>query len=505
MDNEHWELVDRDTVPEGVEVIPSVWSMKRKRDLVSNIITKYKARLNLHGGKQEYGVNFFETYAPVVTWTAIRLCLILAIINSWHLRQIDFVMAYPQAPIEMDMYMGLPHGITTWVGSAKDKCLKLIRNIYGQKQAGRVWYKYLRQHLLEMNFVPSQVDDCVYFRGDVIFIVYVDDGILISPNDSHIDKIIKELQERKLNIEDQGYPSDYVGVNINRLDSDTIELTQPALIQSILRDIGFGPNTSTKPVPAASSRILHYHHDSPDFDGHFNYRSAIGKLNYVAQLTHPEIAFAVHACARFSTCPKKEHGEAVEYIARYLKTVADQGIKLHPRRNQGFECYADADFSGNWMKEYAQFDPTTAKSRSGWVILYANCPILWASKLQGQVALSTTEAEYISLSTALRDVLPLMELCNEMHAHGFDTYHDKPRVYCKAFEDNSGALELARLPKMRPRTKHINCSYHHFREAVRKGEVSIFPCDTLDMLADMLTKPLPQNLLVKHRKRVTGT
>jgi hypothetical protein len=85
--------------------------MQRQRDLTTNEIKSHKARLNRHGGKQVYGMNYFETYAPVVTWFAIRLMIVFGIIFSWSLRQVDFVMAYPQAPIETDIYMELPQGI----------------------------------------------------------------------------------------------------------------------------------------------------------------------------------------------------------------------------------------------------------------------------------------------------------------------------------------------------------------------------------------------------------
>ena len=139
VDNEHWQLVKRDSVPDDVQIVPSVWSLRRKRNLTTNEITKHKARLNLHGGKQIYGMNYYETYAPVVTWFAIRLMIIFGILFHWSLRQVDFIMAYPQAPIEMDIYMELPQGIETAEGSSKDHVLKLLKNIYGQKQAGRVW------------------------------------------------------------------------------------------------------------------------------------------------------------------------------------------------------------------------------------------------------------------------------------------------------------------------------------------------------------------------------
>jgi hypothetical protein len=120
------------------------------------------------------------------------------------------------------------------------------------------------------------------------------------------------------------------------------------------------------------------------------------------------------------------------------------------------------------------------------------------------VALSTTEAEYIALSQSLRDVLPIMELVAEMKARKFRVICTEPYVYCKTFEDNSGALKLARLPKLRPRSKHINCSYHHFREHVRKGIVKIFPISTLSQVADILSKNVSQNLFVKHRIKMCG-
>jgi hypothetical protein len=121
--NKHWRLAKQDTIPEDVQIVPSVWSLQRKRDLTTNKITKHKARLNLHGGKQVYGMNYYKTYASVVTWFAIRLMIVFGILFQWSLHQVDFVMAYPQAPIEMDIYMELPQGIQTATGNSKDRVL----------------------------------------------------------------------------------------------------------------------------------------------------------------------------------------------------------------------------------------------------------------------------------------------------------------------------------------------------------------------------------------------
>jgi hypothetical protein len=357
--------------------------------------------------------------------------------------------------------------------------------------------------LRDIGFQQSQVDECVFYRDDVIFIVYVDDGLFFGSRDDTLTLIIRQLKDAGLNIEDQGHPADYVGVNIRSNRDGTYEFTQRALIDAIIDDVNVG-NSYTKPVPAKVSLQLHAFRDSPKFEGNFNYRSAIGKLNYLGQTTRPDILYAVHQAAKYSADPRVEHGEAVIYIVKYLKATRHIGLRFKPDPSKGFQCYCDADFAGNWNKEFASTDPSTAKSRSGWIVFYASCPIIWASKLQSQVALSTTEAEYIAMSMALRDVIPLMELIQEMRERKFDIINTQPYVYCKVFEDNSGALELARLPRLRPRTKHINVCYHHFREHVRKGLIKIFPVDTKNQIADTLTKALAQNDFVRHRKHMCG-
>ena len=218
--------------------------------------------------------------------------------------------------------------------------------------------------------------------------------------------------------------------------------------------------------------------------------------------TRPDITYAVHQCARFSADPKQSHADAVKCIGRYLNCTPLKGITLWPETQQRFQCWVDADFAGNWKPEGAQHDPMTAKSRSGWIIQYAGCPITWASKLQTLTALSTTKAEYVALLMAMRKQLPLIQLLKEVVAHKVDTNLQPTTIHCKAFEDNSGALEMAKVPKMRPRTKHLNNVYHHFHESVQNNEVTLIAVSTNDQLADLLTKPLPNNLFQRFWDKV---
>jgi hypothetical protein len=154
----NWTLQKRCKVPEDVQIVPSVWALQCKCNLTTNNIMSHNARLNLHGGRQVYG-NYFETYAPIVTWFAIRLMIIFGIIFCWALQQVDFVMVYPQASIKMDIYMELPQGIRTTHGNSKDHGSNLEKNIHGQKQAGCVWNSSIVDKLMSVGFTPSLIDD----------------------------------------------------------------------------------------------------------------------------------------------------------------------------------------------------------------------------------------------------------------------------------------------------------------------------------------------------------
>jgi hypothetical protein len=508
IENNHWILVPKSEVPEGTKVLDSVWAMKRKRDIKTQQVYKHKARLNIHGGQQEYGTHYTETYSPVVNWFSVRLITILSILNGWHTRQIDFVLAYPQAPLPYDNYMKLPHGIRTTEGDGNSHVLKLKQNIYGGRNSGRIWNDYLTKGLKEIGFTQSKVDECVFYRGTVIFLCYVDDGIFACPDPKEIDKAIKELSDptkakAKFIIEDQGNIADYLGINFERLTNGKIKMSQPHLIDQIIQEVNI-KKTDKRSVPAAPSKILRRDEGAPEYDCPFNYRKVIGKLNFLEKSSRPDIAYATHQCARFCAEPKESHAEAVIHLVKYLQHTKDEGIILNPNNKESFKVYADADFAGNWYKSTAQDDPSTAKSRSGYVITYGNSPILWGSKLQTCIALSTTEAEYVALSQSLRDTIPIMNLLQELKDQGFHEENLKPTVHCKAFEDNTGALELSKVPKMRPRTKHINNIYHHFRSFVREKLISISHISTDDQIGDMFTKPLQQNLFLKHRKRLMG-
>ena len=169
-ENGNFTVVHRSEVPSHQTVLPAVWQMRRKRDAKSGKIKKYKARLNIDGSRMRKGEHSDMTYSPVASWNSVRMLLTLTALHGWHTKQIDFVQAFAQAPIEKTLYMKIPAGVELEDGSdPKEYVLKLHRNIYGQKQAGRVWNQFLVTKLVkELGFKQSKVDECVFYRGETL-------------------------------------------------------------------------------------------------------------------------------------------------------------------------------------------------------------------------------------------------------------------------------------------------------------------------------------------------
>jgi Reverse transcriptase (RNA-dependent DNA polymerase) len=208
-----------------------------------------------------------------------------------------------------------------------------------------VWYKYLVDKMkAELNFQQSKYDPCVLWNDGCLIVIYTDDTIITGSNERKIDETIEKISKIfKITSEDS--VDDFLGVNVARRDNGTICITQPKLIQSILDDLGLAVGAKTKSTPAASSKILQQHLNSPDFNESWHYRSVSGKLNYLEKSTRPDIAYAVHQCARFASNPKFEHGKAVKHIGQYLLGTKDKGIECKPTK-ESVESYADADFAG---------------------------------------------------------------------------------------------------------------------------------------------------------------
>jgi len=463
---DHWEVIERSALPKGAKTILSVWAFKLKR-FPDGQVMKHKARLNAHGGMQRWGVDYWETYAPVVNWISVRLMLAITLIHKLETKSIDFVLAFPQAELDRDVFMELPYGFH--YGDKGKHVLRLKKNLYGLADASFNWFQKLCEGLESENFVKSEIDECVFIRDDCIVLVYVDDMIAISRENKVLENIVVNLTKKNYILTDEGSLTKYLGVDVKYREQGGFELLQPFLIRRIIdllklddEDLG---RYNTRPTPAVKPLLC------KDLSGEerkhqWSYRQAIGMLTYLQGTTRPDIAMAVHQCARYSVNPKLSHEKAVKRIGRYLLGTQNRGIIFNPNIRKGLECYVDADFAGGWAKADAD-NPDNVLSRTGFAIFYAGCPIVWASRMQTEISLSTAESEYIACSTAMRDVLSLTHLMQEI-TKIFPIENIKPKMHCTVYEDNESCISMATKRKFSPRTKHIAIKYHHFRKHVNK-------------------------------------
>jgi hypothetical protein len=471
------------------KILPGIWVFRRKRNPGSGEITKYKGRYTVRGDLQE-GV--FDTFAPVVQWSTIRMLMAVSLKYGYHTRSIDFSSAFVQAKLEKPVWIHLPRGQYPehFGDDADDKCLELKKSLYGLSVAPKLWYEHLRERLLARGFKASNFDPCLFYRNNVAIAVYVDDLIMISKETKILDNIVAELQN-EFTVTDEGTLASYLGIHVEKKDNK-YRLSQPALTRKILQTTGLA---DAKPNERPASETLGSYTDCEKHNETWDYASVIGMLMYLSTNSRPDIAFAVHQCARFTHDPRAPHSVAVKQIVRYLKGTAEQGLIMTIDDKASVDCYVDADFCGGFNKKFDLEDPATAKSRTGYVVYVFGIPLCWGSKLQNEVAMSTMEAEYVALSQATREVLALRNLLGEMSQELTITKNFKFLAKSTVFEDNAGCIVAAKAPHMTARSKHYHTKYHFFKSHVQTdknpdGVLCIEKIDTKKQVADIFTKPL---------------
>ena len=328
--HETWEVVKRSDIPQQKnedgsfstpKVLPSTWAFKIKR-FPSGLLRKIKARFCVRGD-QQVDVDPFDTYAPVASWSSIRMLMVTALQRGWVTKQIDFSNAFVQAPMERDVYVALPYLFNDSSNlPSRELCLHLKKSLYGLKEAPKLWADWLAKGLNDIGFKASDHDPGIFYGRGMALVVYVDDVLLLGPNEDEMEKVLAQLRSNgfDLKVEKDGSDAscDFLGINITRKD-DNIIMTQHGLIKKFLECVGC-TNAKRLSTPAATAP-LHSDVDGPCHDEPWEYASAVGMLMYLAGNAYPEIQFAVHQCARFTHAPRKSHAIAVKRIARYLVGV----------------------------------------------------------------------------------------------------------------------------------------------------------------------------------------
>ena len=449
-------------IAEGRSIIECTWAFKRKR-FPDGSVKKLKARLCVRGDLQKNGVDYFDTYSPVVQWSTVRLLLIVSILLNLETKQVDFTLAFVQAKAEPGIYIEMPR-----MFEREGYVLELKRTLYGQCDAPLKFYEHLKKGLEQRGFTVSKYDPCLFKSSDIVILTYVDDCILFCREEKKIDTLIDDLRKEKLDgrkvkkfiLEVEGNYAGFLGMNISEAQGieDALELLQNGLIDRILTALNFDDEFSKERSEPASVKPLHKDENGPSRKEHWSYSSVVGMLLYLASNSRP------NQCARFNHCPRLVHEQAVKRIAQYLKGTRHKGLILKPNDDMNLKLYADADFAGLWNVE-DPLDPIRVRSRSGHVVTLCGLPVSWRSKLHTEISTSTMMAEYIALSTGMRELIPLIDLFDEI-CEVLKIHRSKETKIVRVFEDNEGALKLAskELPYVTPQSKHFAVKYHWFRE-----------------------------------------
>ena len=464
--------------PENAPVITAKWVFKVKLDS-ENRPVRYKARLVARGFQQEHGISYDETFAPVVKYKSIKIVLSITANRDMELKQIDFDTAYLNATLSHDVYMQMPEGSNYPKGTV----LKLVKSLYGLKQAGHDWHEIARDLLLNLNYEQLECDKCVFLKYTsddrfIILTLYVDDTIAAyDKKDESVWLSDKETIGATYKIKDIGDCEWILNMKVVRnREAKTIHLSQEAYIQRVL--LTYGYDQSIPLVTPGSDIDLFLPPPGSDITplGKVEqnlYQSIVGSLSYAAMCTRPDISFAVNELSRFQAQATQCQLQQAQRVLRYLKGTSNYGLEFKPQANPMSatpEIYVDSSWAN---------DLETRRSTTGILALFNGNAITWASKKQKTVATSSTEAEYMACAEAAKEALWLRTWINEVFRVEIPV-----TMYC----DNRSSIDLAKNDTFHQRTKHIDISHHFIREKVIAGQVKQVFVPSENNLADILTK-----------------
>lgn len=473
-ENDTWELTD---LPSNRKPIHCKWVFKSKRN-ADGKVTRYKARLVAKGYTQRQGIDYDETFSPVVRYNSIRYLVAIAAKYDLDIHQMDVVTAFLHGDINEEIYLIPPPEFIQG-----DKVCRLKKALYGLKQASRQWYLKLDSAMTAIGFERSSVDPCIYYlidRNKMTFVaVYIDD-LLIFTNDLVRKSFLKNELSKRFKMTDLGEAAYCVGLKLSRDRANgLIYLNQQRHVMDLL--IRFGMvDCNTAETPMDSNQKL-TKDMSPKTSSEIEemvgvpYQELVGGLLYISQGTRPDITYAVNTVSKFNNNPGKAHWIAAKRILRYLKRTMDAKLTFSVNGNNNILGYCDADWGSSIDDR---------KSCTGYVFMFQGGAISWVCKRQPTIALSTTEAEYMSLAAAVQESLWLQSLHREFNC-------DQQVQSMEIRSDNVSALDLASSTAYSARTKHIDIRHHFIRQYVQEKSVILVHVSTEEMLADVLTKALP--------------
>jgi hypothetical protein len=454
-------------------------------------VTAHKARLVAKGFTQVLGEDYDETYASVARLESVRLVCAIAASLGLHLWQVDFVSAFLNSDNVFEVYMEQPPGFEE--GGDDDNVWLLLKTLYGTMQGAHDWAQNLERAYQGHGYYTSKADPQVRSRvaGDEITLTstWTDDILGASSTKEGEIKAKKELAG-SYELKDLGTAKFILGMKIEKDEgSGDIRLSQQAYCERTIQRFKMD-DAKPRSTPLPAGLILSAD-DSPknkdELDDMKNvpYRQALGSLMWLQVATRPDLSYAVNLLSRYANNPGRRHWEALKHTLAYLKGTSNYGITYRHGGDLRPFGYVDADYAG---------DGDSSRSTEGHVFFVAGGPVSWASKRQETVALSTVEAEYTAFTRASQQAMWISKSLAEVGLC--------QKWPTNIFADNQGAIANTQNYKNHRRTKHIRVKYHFVKERVEAGEISFTYIPSADNLADIMTKPLPREAILRCCKGI---
>ena len=488
-----FQRVRRDQLPAGTKVLQYQWVFADKE---SGPKMRYCAR----GDQEDPYPSPEETYSSTPAAPLVRAVFSHAAQHGRDLTKADITQAFTQAdafPPDVHIYIEPAEG-----HEEPGYVWRLLRPLYGLARAPAAWSATLRTFLLEDGWQPvDEGEDTMYTctvpiqpvnEGDdiMILVFHVDDILLSShPSCRAYATAFKARLLKRFNGRDEGPVSRYIGMDVHRIQ-DRIYLTQTPLVEELVDSMGLSDcNPVLTPMQPGTKLLASDRPAIPSIARTKHYQHIVGVLQFLTTWTRPDIGYATHELSKHQCNPGELHMDAAKTCVRYLAGTSNYGLVYRHVSENADRLYgfADSDWAG---------DTETRKSLSAHVFMQNGGPVLWHCKQQQGVATSTSEAEFVSASTAGKGAEWLRRILAGMGI--------KQRGPTPIYEDNKGCRLMSENPVQKSRTRHIDVSQHKVRDLVRNNVVRLLDCPTGDMVADTLTKALPAPDFRKHRDTILG-
>jgi hypothetical protein len=482
-----WKLVKSEKLPAYTPIIDSRWVNKIKVEADGTL--RYRSRLVARGFADRNIYDRGEIYAPVARLGDVRFLLVVANYFNLELIQFDIRTAFLNGFLEKPVYMKIPEGIellgTDYEMLSQEKnewVCELQRALYGLKVSPLRWFIRFRTVMRQMGFSDYLLQPCLFTWREkekfAILLLYVDDILLCTNSLSKMCEVENKLRS-EFEITCLGEPKRFLGIEIERnRQAKTIKLHQGKFVRSIIERFGLSnaksvnsPMLSCDAVRKVKDEEVDSNDGEVGEDERPQFRQAIGALLYLANGTRPDITYAVNILSRRQSVSTLSDWKQVKRVMRYLRGVPDLGLVFRGK-GEGITCYPDASFGLN--------DPL-GRSTSGFVIKLFGDTVMWRTKKQNHIALSSTEAEYVAMSLACRELSCLKEMCRNILKLGMIPI---------LFEDNRAAINLAKTSESKSLKHLVNVLYHYVREKAHNGEIQIEWINTKDQIGDLFTKAL---------------